>query len=307
MTTNIVPPVPQQNRFALTVGIPTYVGGPALVRTVQSIRMSSGVEQFRLLVSVDGNPLKPDIRAHLEGLGVEIIENERRGGQVARIKQMVALADTDILVLTQDDVRFDPLTLGRIRTAFTEDAALTMVGAHVVPEPAQTFLERVIEVGVRTSHRAGMRWKAADNYLLASGRCLAFRTSFVKTFSIPEEIINSDAYLYLKNKKSGGTFRHLEGALIYNRSPLRLREYFKQTKKFSSSREELSKYFAYDVSPEYAIPFSLLAKTFVEELLRHPVWSLLYLGAHAYTKFRGNPYRDATRFWETDVSTKRIA
>ncbi|MDP3685602.1 MAG: hypothetical protein Q8R32_02110, partial [bacterium] len=153
----------------------------------------------------------------------------------------------------------------------------------------------------------GMRWKDADNYLLASGRCLAFRTSFAKTFFIPETIINSDAYFYIENRKRGGAFRHVESAVVCNRSPRRLHEHLKQVKKFSVSRAELSKHLAYDVSSEYAVPPFLLARAFAEELARHPVWSLLYLWVHVYTTVRRNPTRGATRFWETDVSTKRIA
>ncbi|MEK7706393.1 MAG: hypothetical protein AAB380_00140, partial [Verrucomicrobiota bacterium] len=60
-----------------------------------------------------------------------------------------------------------------------------------------------------------------------------FRTSVLKQFTIPETLINADAYLYFEHKRRGGVFRHLPHALVYNQSPLRLREHLKQTKKFA--------------------------------------------------------------------------
>lgn len=291
---------------SFTVCIPTYLGGPSLARAVTSIRASKNVGPFRLIVAVDGNPLKQEITRQLRELDAEIVFSARRGGQVARVKQMIALVNTEITVLTQDDIRFDKLALARLVEAFARDARLTMASAHVKPEPARTFFERIVEIGVNISHRTGLQWHGADNYLLASGRCLAFRTNAIQQFNIPEEVINSDGYLYFENKRRGGKFRHLADAIVYNKSPLHIREHLKQTKKFEYSKAEFSRYFESKLlAAGFAIPRQLLIAALAAELLRRPIYTMLYGGLHLYTKLKPNQFIGAKRFWDTDQSTKR--
>ncbi len=291
--------------LSITVGIPTYYGGPALVRAAESILNSKGVENFKIIVSVDGNPLKEDILKRLRELGVDVIENTVRGGQVARIKQMIALCNTDILVLTQDDIQFEPTALAEIAKTFTNHPDTTMIGARVKAAPAESLFESAVEVGVRMTHYIGDRWNNKNNYLLASGRCLAFRSHTAKQMTIPEEVINSDAYLYFENKKLGGVFRSVPEAIVYNKSPQKISEHIKQSKKFEYSQAELSRYLHIDLASEYAIPRLLAIKALANQLIAHPVATLYYVGIQLYTRFKKNTYANTKRFWDTDVTTKR--
>jgi len=193
------------NNLSFTVGIPTYYGGESLIRAVDSVLASRGVGKFDIMVTVDGNPLDAKIRQALLQREVKLIENKNRGGQVARIKQLINRTKTDIIILTQDDVLFEPTTARELVNAFSKKT-VTMVSGKVIPLPAKTFIERVVQVGVSISYTIGKNWENSDNYFLAGGRCLAFRSSFVKKFTIPEEVLNSDTYLYFENKKQGGAF-----------------------------------------------------------------------------------------------------
>ncbi|MBU0569488.1 glycosyltransferase, partial [Patescibacteria group bacterium] len=237
----------------ITVGIPTYYGGTALVKAVKSVLATKGVGKFRLIVCVDGNPLSSSVSQKLKKLGIEVVFSKQRGGQVARIKQIIGLTKTDLLILTQDDIKFEPDVIAKIIKAFEENSKVTMVGARLYPFPAKTFFESVIEVGVRLMHKIGYEWRNGDNFLLSSGRCLAFRTKFIKKFNIPEEVVNSDAYLYFENKRNGGTFKPLTDAVVYNKSPQNLKEQLKQSRKFQFSLEELTCYVDIDLSEEYKI------------------------------------------------------
>ena len=291
--------------LSLTVGIPTYYGGPALVRAVESILASEGVEKFRIIVSVDGNHLKEEVSRRLRELGVDVIENAVRGGQVARIKQMISLCNTDILVLTQDDVQFEPSALAEIVKTFADYPDTTMIGARVKAAPAESLFESAVEVGVRMTHYIGDRWNDKNNYLLSSGRCLAFRSYMAKQMTIPEEVINSDAYLYFENKRLGGVFRSVPEAIVYNKSPQKISEHIKQSKKFEYSQAELSRYLHIDLASEYAIPKILVIQALAKEFITHPIAAALYMGIQFYTKFRKNTYANTKRFWDTDVTTKR--
>lgn len=296
-----------KKKYSLTVGIPTYYGGPGLVEAAKSVLASKKVEKFRFIVCVDGIPLDKKIEKHLKDLGVEVVFSKVRGGQVARIKQIISLAKSDLLLLTQDDIRFEPDTLFKIIKTFETNPDVTMIGARVLPVPARTFFEKIIEVGVSLTHRIGMLWNDGDNYLMSSGRCLAFRTGFIKKFQIPEEVINSDAYLYFENKKKGGIFKHLPDVAVYNKSPQNLKEHLKQSRKFQYSLEEISRYINFGLNKEYSVPASLKLRAYFEKFIKNPFWTLLYCFVFLYTRTQQkNMYSKAKRFWETDKSTKKI-
>jgi len=294
-----------KKKFNLTVGIPTYYGGQGLVKTVTSILFSKGVGKFRLIVCVDGNPLDKKIEKQLKDLGVDVIFSAERGGQVARINQMIGLTNTDLLILTQDDIKYEQDTITKIIKAFEKNPKVTMVSARLYPLPAKTYLESVIEVGARLTHKIGDNWRNGDNYLISSGRCLAFRTKFINKYKIPEEVINSDAYLYFENKRKGGKFLALTDAVVYNKSPQTLDEQLKQSRKFQYSKEELAKYANKDLSKEYKVPKLISIPAYLEELVKHPLATIGYLSLFLYTRIAGkNMYSNAKRFWETDKSTK---
>jgi cellulose synthase/poly-beta-1,6-N-acetylglucosamine synthase-like glycosyltransferase len=181
-----------------------------------------------------------------------------------------------------------------------------MTGTHVQPVKATTWLEKVIEVGVKAHLWIGQRWQKADNYLLANGRCLAFRTKAVKQFNISTQVINSDAYLYFENKCRGGKFRWVEKAIVLNKSPQKLAEYLKQSHRFLNSSRENSDYFNHQISSEYKIPFSLKLKALAHLIVKSPVWTGFYLGLYVLSRLSSwNQSVPKTGVWETDASTKR--
>ena len=297
----------KKDNLTFTVAIPTYYGGFGLVKTAKSIINSKGVGKFRLIVSVDGNPLQKEVKAQLKKLGAEDIENKKRGGQVTRIKQNISLTNSEIIILTQDDVLFDKHAIANILNAFKKNPNVTMVGARILPTPAKTFFEKIIETGIKVNYFTGKNWKNGDNYLLASGRCLAFKTTQAKKLSIPEEVINADAFLYFENKRKNGQFLAVDTAVVYNKSPQNLKEHLKQSKKFQYSQEELSKYMDASLVKEYSFPKALMVRAFINEFLKNPVYTGLYVLISIYTRIMGkNMYSGATRFWSTDVSTKKI-
>ena len=293
--------------LTFTVSIPTYYGGFGLVKTAKSIINSKRVGKFRFIVSVDGNPLQREVKSQLRKLGVEVIENKQRGGQATRIKQNISLSQSEIIILTQDDVIFDKYAIANILNAFKENPKATMVGAKILPTPAKTFFEKIVEIGIRINYLTGKNWENGDNYLLASGRCLAIRTTHAKKLNIPDEVINSDAFLYFENKRKNGRFLAVDTAIVYNKSPQNLKEHLKQSKKFQYSQEELSKYQKIELAKEYSVPKSLMAKVYLSEFLKIRIYRGLFILIFIYTRTMGrNMYSGATRFWATDVSTKKI-
>lgn len=295
----------------VTIGIPTYVGGPSLVKTVESLLASEAVPAFRLIVSVDGKKLDPEIKAALvKDPRVEVIENEVRRGQVGGIRQILSLSfDQDIVMLTQDDLLFDPRCVAEIVRMFERNPAVTMVTAEANPLPPMTFFERIVHAGFFTVKRIERQWNDGNNFLNASGRCIAFRRPMTKNVfeEIQEEVINCDAHFYFINRKYGGTFARQPSANYFFRSPKTLAEHLKQSKKYQNVANELYTFRRIDVACEYAVPTGLKIKAAWFGFLARPFLFPLYVLTLLYTRLHTDQtFKRATRFWDTDESTKEI-
>ena len=257
--------------LTVTVGIPTYYGGRGLVKTVKSILASTGVEPFRLIVCVDGNPLQKEVENALGALGVEIIFSQERGGQRARIKQMLDVCTTDVLILTQDDVLFSPDAIRHLLGTFESYPEATMLSGHGEPLPAKSFFESVIQIGMMISECVGKQWRGGDNYLRVGGRCLAFRAGFMRTLDIAEEVLSSDANFYFLNEKNNGVFRHVDEAVYFVRSPQTIVEHLKQSRKYQLISKEIQRDLDLDIGRLQPIPLGLLSRVAFLTFFQHPV------------------------------------
>lgn len=299
----------ENNQLKITIGIPTYVGGQSLVKAVKSLLASEGKLNFRIIVSVDGKKLDPTIKvALLEDSRVEVIENEMRRGQVGGIRQILSLTfDQDIVILTQDDLLFDKEMVARIVHSFQKHPTATMVTASAVPLSPTTFFERIAHAGFYMVKTIEQRWNKGDNFMNAAGRCISFRKGMTRNVfdEIQEEVINCDAHFYFINKKYGGKFIRNENARYYFRSPKTFADHLKQSKKYQNVAEELYKYRRIDAFHEYAIPVGLKVDAALWGLVTNPFFALLYFIVLLYTRFHGDQtFKKATRFWDTDESTK---
>lgn len=291
--------------LSLTVGIPTCYGGETLLATVRSIRASLGVGKFRFVVVADTTPITAHERTELKKLDVELIWNTERGSQAKKIQQLLALANTDIFVFTQDDVRFAPDTLSRMMDAFARNPEYSMITSRVLPEPPETWFARTLAFGARVAYNVSVHWHNGDNYLSANGRCIGFRMHIAKRYVMHPESINNDAYLYLENKRVGGIYYHEPKSVVYNRIPLKFREHLNQTSRFRYSRAEMSSYFT-NLDAEYAVPKRLLWQEFIKEFVKDPFYGVFYIAINIYAQIAKKQVQVKNPLWSADVSTKRI-
>lgn len=297
----------KNRRPTITVGIPAHSSGVSLVRTIQSIRASKGVYIDEFIVISDGSQLPESVVREAKKLNVRLIRNNSTGSQMIKLKQLVNMLSTDIFVFTQDDILFKNDTIAKIQKTFVNDPKLTMVSVNVYPLPGKFLFEKVMGVGVKILNGIALAWNNSDNYLAASGRCLAFRSSYVKQFHFPLDIVNGDAFLYAENRRLGGAFRLVKEAYIFIRCPGALREQMRPSKRFQYSQKELNSYFGEDLKHMYQIPKKVLFTAFARQFLKSPFLSVLYCGVFLYTKV-SKPYSDVKEtVWDVELSTKAIS
>lgn len=293
-------------KSTVTIGIPTYYGGDSLIRTVESIRGSVDAPPFRLIVCVDGNPLRPEVELRLTELGAEVIFSEVRGGQLERLKQIIGECDTEYLLFTQDDILFSRDTLREMVAAVQGDPDVTMVSGNGQFLPPRNFFEKIMHTGADITDTIGAMWNDGDNYLRVGGRCLAFRADFAKSMKITDSVMSSDVFFYFYNKKFGKRFRYVPEAVYFLRSPDNLSEHLRQSRKYQLVDEEIHRSVGIDVEKEYPIPFRVRLTALVKQFFRHPLLVPCYVAVFLYTRVFGKHLFDGKKFWDTDVSTKKL-
>ncbi|MEK7570740.1 MAG: glycosyltransferase [Patescibacteria group bacterium] len=294
-----------QKKIDITIAIPTCYGGQSLVDTVETIVQAAQGLSVEILIQADRTPLTPEVKAKLKKLGAQVAWNDVEGSQFKKLKQLLDKAQGEIFVFTQDDITFAPAAIKEIQAAFARDKKLTMTGSRVLPLPPVTTFEKSMAVMVRiVDHTAGY-WRNGNNYLAASGRCLAFRTETFRKFRIPEMVVNGDMFLYLENKSVGGKFKQLKKSHVFIRCPQKLRDQVGPSSRFQFSKQELVNYFDFPIDKEYKVSRRATARAIFKELVEYPSATFGYFFIYVYTRLRRQSYKKVSNpVWDVDASTK---
>lgn len=292
---------------SLTVGITTCYGDESILQTIKSVRNSKNVADFRFIVVSDRVHFKPEVKKELKKYNVELIENSSEGSQIEKQKQILRLAKTDLLVLTQDDVLLDPKALSKVIDTFKNDTKLTMVSILNKPlDPSNSF-ESVLNVGTKIANKTAKFWNDGDNYLSVIGRFMAFRRGFIsKKYRLIDKVATSDAYYYLENKRVGGKYKYLPQTYVAFKNPQNMKEHLRKSSRFQYSNKEMSHYFK-NIEKEYLVSKKAVIHALSEQFIQEPLKTVLYFGVFFYTrllKLKASVVLNP--IWEVDLSTKKI-
>lgn len=292
-------------KLKITIGIPTCYGGQSLVETVRTLRASKFDSDFEILIEADRTPWTKEVKKSIKAMGAKSHWNNIEGSQCKKLNQIIKKATGDIFIFTQDDIVFDKETIGKIHQAFEKDPQLTMAAIRVSPLKPLTYFEGVMGVMQRIVEKISVTWNKGNNIYMASGRCLAFRTDFLKKFRINNTLINTDTFMYLENINLEGKFKALTDARVYIRTPQSLKDQVGPSSRYQYSKIELQRYFDFDISYIYKIPLVILLKAAIKEFFSNPVNFSAYILVFIYTRLKKQSKKKALRtIWEVDESTK---
>jgi cellulose synthase/poly-beta-1,6-N-acetylglucosamine synthase-like glycosyltransferase len=293
-------------KLSFSVIITTRFGTPIIVKTIKSLKASLHVKNFPIIVVNGGGNFSPNTKQELSKLKVKTIEIKNQGSILEKVKIGVKNTNTDIIILTQDDIVFSNTTLKEIMDNFESDKSLTMICTKPRPKEQKGFLQKTLVCGMNIVQEIATNYRSGDNYLSANGRCMAFKRTFVQNFRLPI-IVNVDAFLYFENKLRGGNYKYLKDSKVYLGVPKNLQDHLKQSKRFQGSFDELSKIFGKKIKKEYEIPQTIKIKALLKEFVDRPLYLLSYLLITMYTRLwttkeTKSEAHNAT--WAVDVSTK---
>ncbi len=294
-----------KDKLTITVAITSCYSGESIIKTIKSLRDCTGGREVIIRLVTDTIPLSQSMKRRLNSLGVVWSENIERGSQNKKYLQIINRTDTDIIVLTQDDVSFSINTLSEIEKLFRNNSDISMIATNVIPIQPKTLIEKVIFTGVEYTKNITKKWNNGDNYLLANGRCLAFRVKFLSKFRIPLTIVNGDGYFYFENKRNGGKCKYAHHAKVYYQIPSNIKEHLNQSSRFQYSKIELQQYFKEMLKNEYKIPFNVLFLEYIRIFLKYPFYTFGYLLLMGYSRIKKRKQTSSLNpLWDIDLSTK---
>ncbi len=293
-------------KLTFTVGITTCYGDVSILETIKSIRNSVGVPDFKIIVIADRVPINDKIKKGFRRYKVQLIENKVETGQTKKQKQIIALAKTNILILTQDDVLLDKNALSSVMQRFEKHPDTTMISILNNPVKATSFFESVINVGTYIANKTALNWNNGNNYLSVIGRFMAFRTEFIRKFRISDYIATSDTYYYLENKRNKGIYEYISKVSVFFKNPQNVKEHLRKSSRFQYSSLEMSRFFK-NIGREYKVPKYAIIKAVLQVFLENPIYTIFYFCVFLYTRFlKLNSKKVLNPVWEVDLSTKKI-
>src|SRR3989344_6746717 len=147
---------------SVTVGITTCYGKSQLLEAVKSVRGSTGIENFRLIIVADRTPLNSALKKALKTYDVELIENDYPSSAFSKQKQILDMTTDDIIIITQDDVLIDKDAFTKIVSTFKQHREITFIGLKNEPLQPKTLIEASINIGTRLMNEIAGNWNSGD-------------------------------------------------------------------------------------------------------------------------------------------------
>lgn len=240
---------------------------------------------------------------------IKVIVGKHRKGQNVRLNMLLKYYFTgDILVLLEADtvMRGEDFLIEIIKP-FRTLKNVNLVHSHALPMPIQNgnlfersliFFDSLKKQSFRFLHNG------TNVYLYGSGKAIS--RSLASKLKWPKDV-PEDSYGYFFCKHHKLKIVHQPNAVVYYRSPMNPKDYFKKTSRFNKGRKQLLRYFRHNfVEKEYKIPKGWILKLLLKGFISSPLLIITYLWIHLLSKLyliftpKFNP------LWDISSSTKKL-
>lgn len=295
-------------KLTVSIGIPAFNEEANIKKLLTSLlgQEGSNFTLQEIIVVSDGSTDNTTTEVkNIKDKRVKLVQNKKRLGQASGQNKIIKLFKGEILVLLNADV----LPIGKdfiskIVLPFQSYDNLGLVGPKIIPLKSKTFFENVLNYSVSFKDSIFEKWHKGDNLYMCRGGARAFRKDLAKK-TYWDESLSEDAYSYLLCKKLGYEFKYYPPAKVNFKSPDNFEDHMRQSARFVSGPDIMSKYFEKDlVMSEYAIPKRIAIQTMIEYFLKSPVLFLSYIATFFIIKINPNNKKFANSKWQISKSSK---
>lgn len=297
--------------FTVTIGIPAYNESKNISFLLDSI-LKQEIKDFileKIIVLSDGSTDDTDLKVKKisdRNKNVFHIKENLRLGKNRRLIQLYRLNTSDIFIQFDGDIMLnDTKVISKLVNGFS-DENVAVVSANGQPIKGTTFIEKLINTLSRIWYMAIEDINNGDNIYNSYSCALALKRDFAKTLKFYPEIISIGRYIYCVLKQKGLSFKYLDNAVIYYRSPTNLYDYKLQSSRNFDEKDKFVDLFGGWVKDLYDIPKSKKTLSLIKNFISNPIYVLLAIAFLNYAKLL-DPVKNETvgsQTWEVAKSTK---
>lgn len=293
----------------VTIGIPAYNEAANIAYLLRDILSQeiAGFSLEKIIVVSDGSADRTVGLARSVGdARLIVLDHPSRKGQAARQNEIIAMTDSDILVLLNADIALaDTRYLLSLLTPLLHGEADFVSGRVETITPTKEF-EKALHISERLKLEVFERWRGDRNLYTCKGTARAFSKAYYSRLRFPFSI-GEDTYSYFFGIRRGYRYQYVPTAVARIKLPETFRDYFRQSARYEQSKRSLTREFGTAlVRREYTVPFPLLLSGVIRTLWHHPREMLLYLGAKLLSNIRSLLQKPLADNWDMSESSKRL-
>jgi cellulose synthase/poly-beta-1,6-N-acetylglucosamine synthase-like glycosyltransferase len=289
----------------VSIGIPAYNEEKNIGRLLNALicQKTDTARIIEILVISSSNDKTNDIVTEFSKIDsrIKLIKEVRRKGKASAVNTFLNNAKCEVLILESADTLPRTDVVEKLTAPFL-DKKVGMTAGHPIPiNSRNTFMGYI-------SH---MLWHFHHVVALMQPKCgemIAFRKIFSK---IPDDVCVDEAWIEHEISKRGYKIMYVPDAIVYNKGPETISDFFKQRRRISYGHIDLKHRTNYKVS---SLNISLLLKAtfkaFKFKGVKEFIWFISAILLEIFGRFCGYVdyylFKKQHNIWSIAISTKNL-
>lgn len=294
-----------KKNISISIGIPAYNEQANIKNLLNSFlrQKVAGYVLSEIIIISDGSTDRTvESAKEIKDSRIKIVDGDQRVGKSERINQIFSMFKGDILILADADITIADMSILSYIAGQNDIHKSGIFGINARPGTAGSFFQKVINSGFLAFDDIANKWMNGQNYLRFKGCFLVLDKKFAREQRIPGSAVNNDAYLYFAALEKKYCPRYLKKVVVYFKSPKDIADHLGQSSRFKISKDEMQKYFKFNLEHEYHIPITTAIRATLKHIFINPVYFLSYILINIYTSLTKNKH--VSSLWSVAVSTK---
>jgi len=270
----------KKNKYSLTVGIPAH-NEQANIASILKTILNQKADRYRLdkiLVMCDGCTDRTDVIVNKLAKKYSLItciNDHKRIGKTARVKQIFALNTSQVVVLLDADVL--PVQddfLEQLIKKF-DDKKVGLVAADVLPIKSEKFIGKMLYTWTLMWTEARKQVNNGNYVYNFRGPAFALRKSLAKIIESPDSIVSQSQFIYLFTKRKGWKTLFTKDATVLFSLPETIADYISWTSRGDADEiKAFARIFGNIVYSEYKLPRKYKITALFKMLQSNPIMTI---------------------------------